>query len=51
MATVERSLTNLDTDAYDRRQLHCPPGEVYRMPDVFGVLDDGAAVGQAGTTA
>ncbi len=39
-AFVERSLKNLDTDALDLLQLHCPPTEVYYMPEVFGVLDD-----------
>ncbi len=39
-AFVERSLRNLDTDALDLVQLHCPPTEVYYMPEVFGVLDD-----------
>ncbi len=39
-AFVERSLHNLDTDALDLVQLHCPPTEVYYMPEVFGVLDD-----------
>jgi aryl-alcohol dehydrogenase-like predicted oxidoreductase len=37
---VERSLKNLDTDALDLLQLHCPPTEVYYMPEVFGILDD-----------
>lgn len=37
---VERSLRNLDTEALDLVQLHCPPSEVYDMPEVFGVLDD-----------
>ncbi len=37
---VERSLKNLDTDALDLLQLHCPPVQVYYMPEVFGVLDD-----------
>lgn len=37
---VERSLKNLDTAALDLLQLHCPPPEVYDMPEVFGVLDD-----------
>jgi aryl-alcohol dehydrogenase-like predicted oxidoreductase len=37
---VERSLRNLDTDAIDLLQLHCPPTEVYYMPEVFGILDD-----------
>ncbi len=39
-AFVERSLRNLETDALDLVQLHCPPTEVYYMPEVFGVLDD-----------
>jgi aryl-alcohol dehydrogenase-like predicted oxidoreductase len=37
---IERSLKNLNTDAIDLLQLHCPPTEVYYMPEVFGVLDD-----------
>jgi aryl-alcohol dehydrogenase-like predicted oxidoreductase len=37
---VERSLTNLETDSLDLVQLHCPPTEVYYMPETFGVLDD-----------
>ncbi len=37
---IERSLENLDTDAIDLLQLHCPPTEVYYRPEVFGVLDD-----------
>lgn len=39
-AFIERSLTNLDVDALDLVQLHCPPTEVYYRPEVFGVLDD-----------
>ncbi len=39
-AFVERSLKNLETDALELLQLHCPPTEVYYMPEVFGVLDD-----------
>ncbi|MGO8766076.1 MAG: aldo/keto reductase [Limisphaerales bacterium] len=39
-AWVERSLRNLETDAIDLLQLHCPPTNVYYMPEVFGVLDD-----------
>jgi len=37
---IERSLRNLDTDAIDLLQLHCPPTEVYYMPEVFGSLDE-----------
>lgn len=37
---VERSLQNLQTEALDLLQLHCPPSSVYYMPEVFGVLDD-----------
>jgi len=39
-AFIERSLKNLDADAIDLLQLHCPPTEVYYRPEVFGVLDD-----------
>lgn len=39
-AFVERSLQNLDVDALDLLQLHCPPTQVYYMPEVFNVLDD-----------
>ncbi len=39
-AFVERSLRNLEAEAIDLLQLHCPPSEVYDMPEVFGVLDD-----------
>ena len=37
---IERSLRNLDVDALDLVQLHCPPPAVFYMPEVFGVLDD-----------
>ncbi len=39
-AFVERSLRNLEMDALDLLQLHCPPRAVYYMPEVFGILDD-----------
>ena len=39
-AFVERSLTNLNVEALDLLQLHCPPTPVYYMPEVFGVLDE-----------
>ncbi len=37
---VERSLKNLETVTIDLLQLHCPPTEVYYMPEVFDILDD-----------
>ena len=45
-AFVERSLRNLDTDCLDLLQLHCPPTEVYYLPEVFGVLDDLVKIGK-----
>lgn len=39
-AFVEDSLRNLNTDCIDLLQLHCPPTDVYYMPEVFGILDD-----------
>jgi aryl-alcohol dehydrogenase-like predicted oxidoreductase len=39
-AFIDRSLKNLGTDTIDLVQLHCPPTDVYYMPEVFGVLDD-----------
>ena len=43
---VERSLGNLETEALDLVQLHCPPTSVYYMPETFGVLDDLVAAGK-----
>ena len=37
---VDRSLKNLNTEVIDLLQLHCPPTEVYYMPETFGVLED-----------
>lgn len=37
---VERSLKNLDVEALDLLQLHCPPTEVYDRPEVFAALDE-----------
>jgi aryl-alcohol dehydrogenase-like predicted oxidoreductase len=45
-AFVERSLANLETDALDLLQLHCPPGEVYYRPEVFEALDGLVAAGK-----
>lgn len=39
-AFIERSLKNLDVEALDLVQLHCPPTEVYYRPEVFEVMDD-----------
>jgi aryl-alcohol dehydrogenase-like predicted oxidoreductase len=45
-AFVERSLKNLGVSAIDLLQLHCPPTDVYYMPEVFGVLDDLVSAGK-----
>jgi len=37
---VERSLKNLEVEAIDLLQLHCPPTDVYYMPEVFDGLDE-----------
>jgi aryl-alcohol dehydrogenase-like predicted oxidoreductase len=39
-AFVERSLKNLETETLDLLQLHCPPTQVFYMPEVIDVLDD-----------
>jgi aryl-alcohol dehydrogenase-like predicted oxidoreductase len=39
-AFIERSLKNLQVEALDLVQLHCPPTEIYYRPEVFGILDD-----------
>jgi aryl-alcohol dehydrogenase-like predicted oxidoreductase len=39
-AFVERSLKNLEVEALDLLQLHCPPTEVFYMPEVFDILDN-----------
>ncbi|HEX3761206.1 MAG TPA: aldo/keto reductase [Kofleriaceae bacterium] len=36
---IERSLRNLEVEAIDLLQLHCPPTDVYYMPEVFDGLD------------
>jgi aryl-alcohol dehydrogenase-like predicted oxidoreductase len=45
-AWVERSLKNLEMEAVDLLQLHCPHPRVYDMPEVFGILDDLVAAGK-----
>jgi aryl-alcohol dehydrogenase-like predicted oxidoreductase len=37
---VERSLRNLETDALDLLQLHCPPSPLYDRDNVFSYLDE-----------
>src|SRR5262249_40160440 len=39
-AFIDRSLRNLETEALDLLQLHCPPTEVYYHPELFAALDD-----------
>lgn len=39
-AFVERSLKNLEVESLDLLQLHCPPTEVYYIPETFGFLED-----------
>jgi aryl-alcohol dehydrogenase-like predicted oxidoreductase len=38
-AFLERSLKNLEVEAIDLLQLHCPPTEVFYMPEVIDILD------------
>lgn len=45
-AFVERSLRNLEVEAIDLLQLHCPPTPVYDNDEVYGVLDDLVAAGK-----
>jgi len=46
-AWVERSLRNLEMEAVDLVQLHCPHPGVYDRPEVFDILDDLGAAGKA----
>lgn len=43
---VDRSLRNLETDALDLLQLHCPPTPLFANSHVYGVLDDLVAAGK-----
>ena len=45
-AFVERSLKNLETEALDLLQLHCPPTQVFYMPEVFEILEDLVKMGK-----
>jgi aryl-alcohol dehydrogenase-like predicted oxidoreductase len=43
---VDRSLTNLETDALDLLQLHCPPSALYADQRVYDILDGLVAAGK-----
>lgn len=43
---VEDSLKNLDVEAIDLLQLHCPPTEVYDDPEIYRILDGLAEEGK-----
>lgn len=45
-AWVDRSLQNLEMDAIDLLQLHCPPAALYHQSEVFGILDDLVTAGK-----
>jgi aryl-alcohol dehydrogenase-like predicted oxidoreductase len=45
-AWLERSLRNLEMEAVDLLQLHCPHPDVYDRDEVFGALDDFVAAGK-----
>src|SRR5580692_11140354 len=45
-AFIHRSLKNLNTDAIDLLQLHCPHPDVFYRPEVFGILDDFVKAGK-----
>jgi aryl-alcohol dehydrogenase-like predicted oxidoreductase len=39
-AWIDDSLRNLEVEAIDLLQLHCPPTALYHQAEVFGLLDD-----------
>ncbi|MEA9391545.1 aldo/keto reductase, partial [Acerihabitans sp. TG2] len=45
-AFVDRSRENLQSDALDLVQLHCPPTEIYYTPEVFDIMDDMVSAGK-----
>jgi len=45
-AWIEDSLRNLEMDALDLLQLHCPHPDVYDRPEVFAILDDLVVAGK-----
>ena len=46
VAWIDRSLANLQVDAIDLLQLHCPPSPVFADAEVYGVLEDLKAAGK-----
>ena len=46
VAWVDRSLKNLDADALDLLQLHCPPSSVFGESRIYGILDELVAAGK-----
>jgi aryl-alcohol dehydrogenase-like predicted oxidoreductase len=46
VAWIDRSLRNLEMETLDLLQLHCPPPDLYRRADVFGILDDLVSAGK-----
>ena len=46
VAWVDRSLKNLDADALDLLQLHCPPSPVFADSSIYGILDELVAAGK-----
>jgi aryl-alcohol dehydrogenase-like predicted oxidoreductase len=45
-AFFDRSLQNLGAETIDLLQLHCPPTQVFYMPEVFAILDDFVKAGK-----
>jgi aryl-alcohol dehydrogenase-like predicted oxidoreductase len=43
---VDDSLRNLEVDALDLLQLHCPSTDLYYQPEIFGILDSLVAQGK-----
>jgi aryl-alcohol dehydrogenase-like predicted oxidoreductase len=43
---IDRSLTNLQMDAIDLLQLHCPPSPVFSDAGVYAILDDLVTAGK-----
>lgn len=43
---IDRSLENLEAEAIDLLQLHCPPPALFRQTEVFGILDDFVRAGK-----